>query len=378
MSDNKQDEKTQIVVHKQIHLEKYLISEINNDEDKRVKIIKLMKTYGEMENLFYSYEGVQEAVRITNPTYKLVYKPELSKEDSTDIEEHYVRHIYIRDDNGNAKKIKVFTEDGLYDYLFKARNLVATRFRKFVIGVLKKLRKTGSVTMKEAIDEYKKDMARIEQENEKIRIKLVNEEYKTARKDLMIRDYQERIKQLDTDLNSELIANRLRAVMDEELKFQSICIYAGNYEYYPDKAEDYESKSVVFTLEGETSDEIMTSSQPYAFYFRPAEVKEKPAANEKKVKDQFGEDVTVADDKNEILVSYVKVRVDNDDGKEKKDTKSATIKKLLDFLDKECKIRHATKSRKTYMFCDYNMLKTFIDIYNYKETDEKFLKENNN
>jgi prophage antirepressor-like protein len=373
-SDTPMDVKQeQIVIYNKVNLDT-LISGTYNNEDDKIRAVKILEIYGDIDNPLYEFNSIQDAIRVMSPDYTLSYKPEETAKFEHEPIEYYIKNIFVRDLNGNAKKVKVFTEDGFYDYLFKARNVFAKRFRKFVRIILHKLRIKGSVTINEAVAEYKIQMQRIEQENEQMRIKLLSSENKIAKQDLVVREYQERIKNLDTNLNSELMENRLRAVVeDEELKFQKICVYAATFELYSERAEDVETKSIIFTLEGETAEEIKDSSQPYAFYFRAVEAKEKPGSVEKKIKDQYGDDVTIADEKNEILISYVKIRVDKND--EKKDTKIVTIKKLLEFLDKECKVKQATKTRKTYVFCDYNLLKTYIDIYNYKEIDEKFLKE---
>jgi prophage antirepressor-like protein len=370
------DTKEQIVVYNRIDLDS-IITNTYNEEDIRVKAIKALKAYGDPDSPLYEFNSVQDAIRVMNPTYKLTYDPtETAKYENEELE-CYIKHVVVRDSHGIGKHVKVFTEDGFYDYLFKARNEFAKRFRKFVRVVLQKLRKKGSVTIQEAVDDYKNYMKELEKKNEQINIKLLSSENKIARQELVVREYQERIKNLDSDLNSELMANRLKCIMeDEEIKFQKLFIYAGNFEYYPAKVADIETQSINFSIEGETAEEIRESLQPYAFYIKPMETKEKASAVDKKsVKDQYDNDVILTDEKNEILVSYVKVRVCDDDSKEKKDTKTSTIKKLLDFIDKEFKLKLAVKSRKTYIFCDYNLLKTCIDTYNFKEIDEKFLKE---
>ena len=127
-----------------VPLEQNIFQEIGEDFD---PIFKTVRIYGSVKEPLFVADDVKKLLGLTKIHYE-----------RDNFKEGFHKTVINISSDGRMRKMVAFTEAGLYLALMKSRSPLAEKFQIFVIVVIKRLRNEGSVTMEEAIRDYKKQL----------------------------------------------------------------------------------------------------------------------------------------------------------------------------------------------------------------------------
>lgn len=115
-------------------------------------IFEKIRIYGTIEDPVFVAKDVQDALGLKDMNYS---------RDGLWIWDREKIKIKIQT-SGGAQQVIALTEQGLYKSIFHSNVEMALKFQTFITCVMKRLRITGIVNMEQALEDYKRENARLE------------------------------------------------------------------------------------------------------------------------------------------------------------------------------------------------------------------------
>lgn len=149
---------------------------LESGEEIYAPVISKIRTFGTIDDPIFVAKDVQDALGLTNLQYK------------TDSYEWDIDKVKLKVQSGMGIRATIgLTEQGLYKAIWHSKSEVAKKFQMFMTCVMKRLRKTGLVTMEQANNDFKNKIAILEEKNKMLAstVKAYDIQMETEHKELI-------------------------------------------------------------------------------------------------------------------------------------------------------------------------------------------------
>jgi prophage antirepressor-like protein len=387
-----------VTLHKKIPLQNKSLSTLACLSLDQKSMFDELEMYGDIDSEIYiPWSSIEEIFKKYGAKEDVKSTYTVSFTTDVDYAELYVQNIFIETKNKAYKQVKVFTERGFYVFLSRTRLRIGKLFNDMVYVILKRLRISGSVSREDVFADYRNLVTESAVKIKELEAKEQKLLATLSENEMHINNYKRRIKELYGSNIVELYRNRLKHI-EAGHKFYKFHLFIKPivYEYVlnmPDSKIEKIDIDLTFDLQSITTNEVMSSSERYAFVVSNTtapskskivgtiKVSSNPATKTKRIKQKDTEDDK--DPTGYFYITPINLTITTPDGREdKKDDeekkltvkdRSSTVDCLYEFIKNYCSVEVLIHGSQKLIITDYSSLTDCIEKFNYFNIDKNII-----